>query len=175
MKYSAPSVGRAASEACGEDAAEEPATKNSRPSRTAYKVAMGVVTLGAESGMKRVLPPGIVAATDRLLVASRAAPAWAVRWARSPKMVSVYEAFDWMLPGSSRPWPTARHSVRRRCGTGSVLERTRFSCWEPGTIRWDGGCRQSFRTWISSRSTSPPQPGSKREESRGWGAGTIST
>jgi len=41
-----------------------------KPSRTAYKVALNVVTLGAKPGMDRFLPPGIVQATERLLVAS---------------------------------------------------------------------------------------------------------
>ncbi|MHC4639041.1 MAG: class I SAM-dependent methyltransferase [Planctomycetota bacterium] len=49
--------------------------------------------------MDKVLPAGIVDATARLLVTSRAASERVVRWHRSPKMVSIYEAFDWMLPG----------------------------------------------------------------------------
>lgn len=70
-----------------------------KPSKTAYKVALNVVTLGAKSGMDRILPPGIVQATETLLVASGAAGARTVRWSRSQAMVSVYKAFDWMLPG----------------------------------------------------------------------------
>jgi len=70
-----------------------------KPSRTAYKVALNVVTLGAKPGMDRFLPPGIVQATEKLLVASGAAGTRTVRWSRSQRMVSVYEAFDWMLPG----------------------------------------------------------------------------
>jgi len=49
--------------------------------------------------MDRFLPPGTVQATEKLLVASGAANARTVRWSRSQRMVSVYEAFDWMLPG----------------------------------------------------------------------------
>jgi methyltransferase (TIGR00027 family) len=49
--------------------------------------------------MDKILPPGIVEATEKLLVASGAAGATSVRWSRSRRMVSVYEAFDWMLPG----------------------------------------------------------------------------
>jgi methyltransferase (TIGR00027 family) len=49
--------------------------------------------------MDNVLPAGIVDATARLLVTSGAASERVVRWHRSPKMVSIYEAFDWMLPG----------------------------------------------------------------------------
>ena len=70
-----------------------------RPSRTACKVALNVVALGAKPGMEKILPPGIVEATERLLVASGAVGTKSVRWSRSKRMVSVYEAFDWMLPG----------------------------------------------------------------------------
>ena len=73
--------------------------RKDKPSRTAYKVALNVVTLGAKPEMNKFLPPGIVQATEKLLVASGAAGARTVRWARSRRMVSVYEAFDWMLPG----------------------------------------------------------------------------
>jgi methyltransferase (TIGR00027 family) len=73
--------------------------RKDKPSRTAYKVALGVITLGAKPGMDRFLPPGIVQATEKLLVASGAAEARTVRWSRSRRMVSVYEAFDWILPG----------------------------------------------------------------------------
>ena len=73
--------------------------RKDKPSRTAYKVALNVVTLGAKPGMDRFLPPGTVQATEKLLVASGAAEARTVRWFRSQRMVSVYEAFDWMLPG----------------------------------------------------------------------------
>lgn len=73
--------------------------RKDKPSRTAYKVALNIVTLGAKPGMDRFLPPGIVQATEKLLVTSGAAEARTVRWSRSRRMVSVYEAFDWMLPG----------------------------------------------------------------------------
>ena len=42
--------------------------RKNRPSRTAYKVALNIVTLGAKQGMEKILPPGIVEATERLLV-----------------------------------------------------------------------------------------------------------
>ena len=73
--------------------------RKDKPSRTASKVALNIVTLGAKPGMDRILPPGLVEATEALLVASGAAGDRAVRWSRSPRIVSVYEAFDWMLPG----------------------------------------------------------------------------
>jgi methyltransferase (TIGR00027 family) len=73
--------------------------RKDKPSKTALKVAMSLITLAAKPGMDRILPQGIVDATERLLVASGAAGARTVRWSRSQRMVSVYEAFDWMLPG----------------------------------------------------------------------------
>ncbi|MGD8523452.1 MAG: SAM-dependent methyltransferase [Desulfobacterales bacterium] len=73
--------------------------RQAKPSRTAYKVALNIVTLGAKPGMDRIFPPGTVQATEKLLVASGAAGARTVQWSRSRRMVSVYEAFDWMLPG----------------------------------------------------------------------------
>jgi methyltransferase (TIGR00027 family) len=73
--------------------------RKDRPSRTAYKVVLNILTLGAKPEMDNVLPAGIVDATASLLVTSGAASERVVRWHRSPKMVSIYEAFDWMLPG----------------------------------------------------------------------------
>lgn len=69
------------------------------PSWTARKVALNILTLGAEPGMEEVLPPGIVDATARLLVESGAVGPTGVRWSRSRKMILVYKAFDWMMPG----------------------------------------------------------------------------
>ena len=73
--------------------------RKSKPSRTAYKVALNIVTLGSKPGMEAVLPPGIVLATRKLLVASGAAGERTAKWAQSQRAVSIYEAFDWMLPG----------------------------------------------------------------------------
>ena len=73
--------------------------RKNRPSRTAYKVALNIVTLGAKQGTEKILPPGVVEATERLLIASGAVGPKSVRWSRSKRMVSVYEAFDWLLPG----------------------------------------------------------------------------
>ena len=72
---------------------------NVRPSRTAYKVALNILTLGAIPGMAEILPHGIVDATEKLLIASGAASERTVRWSRSSRMVLVYRAFDWMMPG----------------------------------------------------------------------------
>jgi methyltransferase (TIGR00027 family) len=70
-----------------------------RPSRTAYKVALNILTLGAKPELARILPPGTVDATEKLLIASGATEAKTVRWYRSPQMTHGYKAFDWMMPG----------------------------------------------------------------------------
>jgi methyltransferase (TIGR00027 family) len=73
--------------------------RKDKPSMTARKVALNIVTLGAKEGMDRVLPPGIVETTAEMLVASGAVGPKTIRWARSRRMLSVYKWFDWMLPG----------------------------------------------------------------------------
>jgi methyltransferase (TIGR00027 family) len=73
--------------------------RKDKPSRTAYKVALNIITLGTKPGMDKVFPPGIVEATAKLLVESGLVSATVVRWYRSQKMVSIYESFDWMMPG----------------------------------------------------------------------------
>ncbi len=73
--------------------------KNRKPSKTALKVALNIITLAAKPGMEKILPRGIVEATEKLLLTSGVAGATSVRWSRSRRMVSVYKAFDWMLPG----------------------------------------------------------------------------
>jgi len=73
--------------------------RKEKPSKTARKVALNIVTLGAKPGLTEILPAGIVDATATLLVESGAVSATAVRWSRSRKMISVYKAFDWMMPG----------------------------------------------------------------------------
>jgi methyltransferase (TIGR00027 family) len=49
--------------------------------------------------MANILPPGIVQATAKLLVESGVVRSTTIRWAGSCRAVSVYEAFDWILPG----------------------------------------------------------------------------
>jgi len=73
--------------------------KRDRPSSTARKVALNIVSLGAKPEMQDVLPDGIVDATARLLVAAEVVGEGAVRFARSRSAVAIYEAFDWMMPG----------------------------------------------------------------------------
>jgi len=73
--------------------------RKDKPSKTAYKVALNIITLGSKPEMSKVLPPEIVEATKKLLVASGVVSATLVRWSCSRRMVSVYEALDWILPG----------------------------------------------------------------------------
>ncbi len=97
--------------------------RKERPSKTARKVALNIVTLGAKPGMEEVLPAGIVDATARLVVASGAAGATSVRWSLSRKMVTVYEAFDWMMPGQFEAFAHRKafceHQVREGIGAGA--------------------------------------------------------
>jgi hypothetical protein len=51
-----------------------------------------MVALAAKPGMDRILPSGIAEASEKLLVASGVAGARTIRWSRSQRMVSVYEA-----------------------------------------------------------------------------------
>jgi methyltransferase (TIGR00027 family) len=70
-----------------------------KPSRTAYKVALAIVALGAKPASQNILPPGILQATEGMLIASGIVSSRIVRWHRSSLIASIYEAFDWMLPG----------------------------------------------------------------------------
>ncbi len=69
------------------------------PSKTARKVALNVVSLGSKPGMEEILPLGLVESTAELLVASGAVGVTGLRLSRSRRIVSVYELFDWMMPG----------------------------------------------------------------------------
>ncbi len=73
--------------------------RKEKPSRTALKVALNMVTLSAKQGMDECFPPGTVEATEKLLAAAGLVSQRTLRWCRSRWMVSLYESFDWMLPG----------------------------------------------------------------------------
>jgi methyltransferase (TIGR00027 family) len=101
--------------------------RTANPSQTARKAALNVITLGAEPGMNEILPAGIVDATARLLVESGAAGATGVRWSRSRRMVAVYKAFDWMMPGQFEAFAHRKAFCERQvregigAGAGQVL------------------------------------------------------
>lgn len=73
--------------------------RKGKPSITARKVALNIITLGSKPGMDEILPKGIVEATAKLLVESGVVGKKTIQLARSPKMIAVYKAFDRLLPG----------------------------------------------------------------------------
>ena len=101
--------------------------RKDKPSRTAYKVGVNIVSLGSKPGMEKILPAGIVEATEKILVAAGAASETVVRVARSQWAVSLYEWFDWMMPGQFEAFAHRKafceHQVREviRAGAGQVL------------------------------------------------------
>lgn len=98
--------------------------RKDKPSRTALKVALVVVTLGAKPGMEKLLSPGIVKASQEVLLASGVAGPRTIRWAGSRRAVSVYEAFDWMLPGQFEAFAHRKaffeRQVRKGIGAGAT-------------------------------------------------------
>jgi methyltransferase (TIGR00027 family) len=105
----------------------ELAMKDATPSRTAKKVALNIVSLGSRRDMASILPPGIVDATARLLVASGAVNRIGVRFSRSPMAVWIYLGLDWMMPKQFEAFAHRKafceHRVREVIarGTGQVL------------------------------------------------------
>jgi methyltransferase (TIGR00027 family) len=112
--------------------------RKDKPSRTAVKVASNIVTLASKPGMDEVLPPGLVNATAQLLVASGAVNATMVRWARSRRMVSVYESFDWMLPGQFEAFGHRKAFCERQVREGIGVGATQILVLGAGydTIGW---------------------------------------
>ncbi|UCE65847.1 MAG: SAM-dependent methyltransferase [Candidatus Zixiibacteriota bacterium] len=98
--------------------------RKDKPSKTARKVALNIVTLGVKPGMDKVLPPGIIEATEELLIASGAARATEVSLYHSRKMISVHAAFDWMMPGQFEAFGYRKafceHQVREGIGAGAT-------------------------------------------------------
>lgn len=109
-----------------------------KPSKTARKVALNIVTLGAKPEMDGVLPPGIVEATAEMLVASGAVGATAVRWSRSRRMVPVYEAFDWMMPGQFQAFGHRKAFCERQVKEGIGVGATQVLVLGAGydTLGW---------------------------------------
>jgi hypothetical protein len=62
--------------------------RKDKPSRSAYKVGVNIISLGSKPGMEKILPAGIVEATEKILVTAGAANETMVRMAlangRSP-------------------------------------------------------------------------------------------
>jgi methyltransferase (TIGR00027 family) len=112
--------------------------RKNKPSQTAYKVAVNIVTLGAKPGMEKVLPPGIVDATGRLLVASGAARKGAVRFAGSRSAVFLYETFDWMMPGQFEAFGYRKAFCERQAREGIKAGATQVLALGAGydTLGW---------------------------------------
>jgi methyltransferase (TIGR00027 family) len=92
--------------------------REDKPSRTAFKVALNVVTLGAKPGMETIFPPGTVQATEKLLLASGAANARTIRWSRSQWILSLYKSLDWMLPGQFEAFAQRKTFCERQVREG---------------------------------------------------------
>lgn len=88
------------------------------PSRTARKVAIATVSLGAKPGMEKVLPPGIVEASQELLLAAGVVGPRIMRFAASQSAVSIYEAFDWMMPGQFEAFAHRKAFFERQVRAG---------------------------------------------------------
>ena len=72
--------------------------------------------------MEAFLPSCIVHATRKLLIASGAAGVRIVKWAQSKRAVSIYEAFDWMLPGQFEAFAHRKAFCEQRLETVLMLE-----------------------------------------------------
>jgi hypothetical protein len=92
--------------------------RKDKPSRTALKVALNIVTLGSKPGMEAILPSGIVDANRKLLIASGAAGERTVKWAQSQTSVAIYEALDWMLPGQFKAFAHRKALCERQVREG---------------------------------------------------------
>jgi len=112
--------------------------RKNKPSRTAFKVALNLVTLGSKPGMEAILPPGIVDATRKLLVASGATGERTVKWAQSQRSVSIYEAFDWMLPGQFEAFAHRKAFCERQVRDGIDAGATQILVLGAGydTLGW---------------------------------------
>lgn len=112
--------------------------RKDRPSRTALKVALVVVTLGAKPGMEGLLPPGIVQASQEVLLASGVVGPRTIRWAGSRRAVTVYEAFDWMLPGQFEAFANRKVFFERQVREGIESGATQVLVLGAGydTLSW---------------------------------------
>lgn len=112
--------------------------KHERPSTTARKVALNIVSLGAKPGMEEVLPPGVVDSTARLLVAAGVVGERAVRFARSRWAVAIYEAFDWMMPGQFEAFAHRKAFCEKQAREGIAAGATQVLVLGAGydTLGW---------------------------------------
>ncbi len=73
--------------------------RKERPSQTAKKVALSLISLSRYKGWDDKLPEGMLEATKKLLITSGACSEHLVKMSTRQWMTNVYLAFDWSLPG----------------------------------------------------------------------------
>jgi methyltransferase (TIGR00027 family) len=101
-------------------------------------VALNIITLGAKPGMTEVLPPGLVDATQKLLVESGAVGRKVVRFSYSRMAVGIYRVFDWMMPGQFEAFGHRKAFCERqvRGGIGSGAKQVLVLGAGYDTIGW---------------------------------------
>ena len=112
--------------------------RKDKPSKTARKVALNIVTLGAQPGMDTILPPGLAESTARLLVESGVVGATGAKWSRSRKMGYVYRAFDWIMPGQFEAFGHRKAFCEHQVREGIAAGASQVLILGPGydTIGW---------------------------------------
>jgi len=112
--------------------------RRDKPSTTARKVALNIISLGAKPSMDEVLPAGIVDTTARLLVAADVVGEGAVRFARSRRAVAICEAFDWMMPGQFEAFAHRKAFCERQVRNGIAADATQVLVLGAGydTLAW---------------------------------------
>ena len=73
--------------------------KENRPSITARKVAMSIITLSIKPSQDKLLPEDLAKSTERMLVASGIVGQRTIKLAKKKISLKIYNAFDWLLPG----------------------------------------------------------------------------
>jgi len=112
--------------------------KKNKPSRTAAKVAFNLLTLSSKPGMEDLMPPGLIEATEQLLVASGVTGKRTIRWMQSQRMVAFYEWFDWMLPGQFEAFAHRKAFCERQVRAGIDEGATQILVFGAGydTLGW---------------------------------------
>ena len=112
--------------------------RRDKPSTTARKVALNIISLGAKPGMEEVLPAGIVDATASLLIAAGVVGQGAIRFAGTRWAVAIYEAFDWMMPGQFEAFAHRKAFCEKQVREGIAAGATQILVLGAGydTLGW---------------------------------------
>jgi methyltransferase (TIGR00027 family) len=112
--------------------------REGKPSRTAIKVTSSIITLGTTPYGQQILPDGLVEASEKMLVASGVVGEKAARWIKSPRMVSVYKSFDWLLPGQFEALGERKAFFERQVRAGIAAGATQVLVLGAGfdTLGW---------------------------------------